>query len=171
MFSLTPKFALMGSFESLSATHDATLDISVPHPLLFNRPRTASTDIDALDYSERALHFDIAYRIAVPPVEIDLFVGPSIFFAKTELIDQGTTDSQYPFDELSLTAVSRVTLDESALGFNAGAGVTYYMTEAVGVSFVTRFSQAGLEAMREGGEPVAFDAGGFRVGGGIRIKF
>ena len=80
-------------------------------------------------------------------------------------------DSQYPFDELSLTAVSRVTLDKSALGFNAGAGVTYYVTEAVGVSFLTRFSQADIEALREGGEPVAFDAGGFRVGGGIRIKF
>ena len=171
VFSLTPELALMGSFEIVSATHDATLVISVPHPLLFNRPRTASTDIDALDYSARALHFDIAYRIAVPRVEIDLFVGPSIFFAKTELLDQGTTDSQYPFDELSLTAVSRVTLDKSALGFNAGAGVTYYVTEAVGVSFLTRFSQADIEALREGGEPVAFDAGGFRVGGGIRIKF
>ena len=75
------------------------------------------------------------------------------------------TDSQYPFDELSLTAVSRVTLDKSALGFNAGAGVTYYVTEAVGVSFLTRFSQADIEAMREGGEPVVFNAGGFRVGG------
>ena len=171
VFSLTPELALMGSFEIVSATHDATLVISVPHPLLFNRPRTASTDIDALDYSARALHFDIAYRIAVPRVEIDLFVGPSIFFAKTELLDQGTTDSQYPFDELSLTAVSRVTLDKSALGFNAGAGVTYYVTEAVGVSFLTRFSQADIEALREGGEPVAFDAGGFWVGGGIRIKF
>ena len=64
-----------------------------------------------------------------------------------------------------------MTLDKSALGFNAGAGVTYYVTEAVGVSFLTRFSQADIEALREGGEPVAFDAGGFRVGGGIRIKF
>ena len=30
VFSLTPELALMGSFEILSATHDATLDISVP---------------------------------------------------------------------------------------------------------------------------------------------
>ena len=52
-----------------------------------------------------------------------------------------------------------------------GDGVTYYVTEAVGVSFLTRFSQADIEALREGGEPVAFDVGGFRVGGGIRIKF
>ena len=103
--------------------------------------------------------------------ELDLFAGPSVFNLETELLDIGKVESEYPFDEISLVSVSRVTDNKSALGFNAGATFAYYLTESFGVSFMARFSKGSIEAMRKEGEPIAIQAGGFRLGGGLRIRF
>ena len=171
MFTLNKRLGLIWSFEILPVAHNAKLDISAPHPLLFNRPRMANLEVDALEYSEFSTHFGLAYIITVSKVEFDLFAGPSFFSATTELIDQETVVSEYPFDDLSLTDASRVVLNDIAIGFHTGAGVAYYLTDTLGVSFIARFSRASIEVMREGGDPVSFDAGGLQVGGGIRIKF
>ena len=170
-FSLTPKLAVVTSVEILSSVHEGTLEISSPHPLLFNRPRETSMPADALDYYEFTVHANVTYRIPVSKMEIELFAGPSMFFPEIELIDQATTDSQYPFDELTITSSRNVTLEERAIGFNVGGGVTYYLTESLGLSFVTRYSRASLEAMREGGQPISLELGGLRVGGGFRLRF
>ena len=171
MYALLPRFSIGWSVELLEATQDGTLDFSVPHPLLFNQRREASQTINELGYSELTVHSAFAYRIATTRVEVELFAGPSFFTTEVELIDRATADSQYPFDEISPIGGGPVPLKDSAIGFNVGAGLAYYFTETLGVSFVTRFSQADLEVMREGGEPIAIKAGGFRVGGGIRIRF
>ena len=128
-------------------------------------------EIEGLGYSELSTHFGVAYLLVASNVEVDLFAGPSFFDVETELLDIGSVESEYPFDEISLVSVSRVTANKSALGFHAGAAFAYYMTESFGFSFVARFSKAGIEVMREGGEPIAINAGGFRLGGGIRIRF
>ncbi len=170
-FALTTKFALLGSLEAVKVGHDANLDVSVPHPLFFDRPRTASMAVDGLEHSELAVHLGFAYRIAVARVEIDLFVGPSIFSTETEVIEEAISASEYPFDDLSLTGASRVTMKDIAIGFNTGAGIAYYVTESIGVSFMARFSQAAIEVMPDGSEAVSFTAGGLRAGGGIRFRF
>ena len=171
MYAILPRFSVGWSFELLEAMQDGTLDLSLPHPLLFNRDREASQAVNELGYSEFTIHSAIAYRIASPRVEVELFAGPSFFKAEVELLDQVTAVSEYPFDEISLTSVNRITLKDNAVGFNVGAGVAYYFTETLGVSFLARFSQADLEVVRDGGEPIGFKVGGFRAGGGLRIRF
>ena len=171
VFSMRPNLALMWSFEVSDAPHDALVEISEPHPLLFNRHRTASSSVDSLEYSEYAVHIGLAYRIALSRLEMDLFAGPSIISAEIELVDKINTSSEYPFDELSVSDVSRATSEGAVFGFNAGAGVTYFVTESFGLSFMARFSRASIDVTREGSEPFALEAGGFRAGGGVRIKF
>ena len=171
IYAVRSRCSVGWSFEFLQAMQNGTLDVSAPHPLLFNQNRKASQSVNELSYSEFTIHTAFAYRIATERIEVDLFAGPSFFTTRAEVIDQATTDSQYPFDEISLTGISRVTLNDTAIGFNVGAGLAYYFTETLGISFLTRFSQADLEVMRDGGDPIAIKAGGFRVGGGIRIRF
>ena len=124
---------------------------------MFNQHLKASQTLDELDYSEFTVHTAFAYRIASERIEVELFAGPSVFTTEIELID-----------EISLTGVSSVTLNNTAIGFNAGAGLAYYFTETWGASFLVRFSQADIEVQREGGEPLGFKAGGLRFGGGIQ---
>ena len=172
LYTITASLGVMASVEIRRASHDAELSLSAPNPLLFNRPNSASTTATGLDYTENAVHVDIAYTAqASEAVTVDLFAGPSFFFTTLTLIDEATTNSVYPFTELTITNTGLIDLSESAIGFNAGAILTYFFSQNVGASFSARFSTASLEFVREGGEPIDFDAGGFRVGGGLRLRF
>ena len=172
MYAIMSRLSIGWSFELTEAIQDGTLDVSAPHPLLFDRNREVSHTVNELRYSEFTIHSVVAYRIATPRIEVELFAGPSFFETKAELIDRTTIKSEYPFDDISVSGGGGpVSLQDSAVGFNVGAGMAYYFTEILGASFSARFSQADLEVMREGGEPIAIKAGGFRLGGGLRIRF
>ncbi len=80
-----------------------------------------------------------------------------------------TTTSSYPFDEAIVSRTSNVRLDDDPIGFNAGGAITWRVTEVFGLAFQARHSHASIHIAREGAEEVDLDAGGFRVGGGIRI--
>ncbi len=117
------------------------------------------------------MHLDAVYSFEFPKLTVDVFGGGSFFFTNTEILDAVAVSSDYPFDEATVASTSTVTLDESPIGFNAGAAVTWRLTEVVGVAFQARYSHAGIEIAREGGDTLELDAGGFRVGGGIRLAF
>jgi hypothetical protein len=86
-------------------------------------------------------------------------------------VDEVTISSDYPFDEATVASTSTVELDDEPIGFNAGASLTYRLTDVFGVAFQARYSHAGIEISRAEGDSIELDAGGFRVGGGIRISF
>ena len=171
IYSVTPAFGILGSFEFLSAEHDASFDVVTPHPLFFNQPRSVSDDIAALEYSEQALNVDAVYTLTHGSFTVDVFGGVTFFFTETELIDKVTTSSVYPFDDIEIASTDTVKLKENPLGFNVGGAFTYRITPIVGVSFQAKFSRATINLQREAGEPIKNDAGGFRIGGGIRLAF
>jgi hypothetical protein len=171
IYSITSAFGILGSFEFQSAEHDASFDVAAPHPLFFNQPRTTSDDIAALEYSERALNVDAVYTLTSGAFTVDVFGGATFFFTETELIDEITTSSVYPFDDLDITSTTTVKLKENPIGFNVGGAFTYRITPVVGVSFQAKYSKATVNLLREAGEPIDIDAGGFRIGGGIRLAF
>jgi hypothetical protein len=63
------------------------------------------------------------------------------------------------------------TFDENPIGFNAGGAVTFKLTDVIGIAFQARYSYATMNISREGSEDIELDAGGFRVGGGLRLSF
>lgn len=171
IYSITPSIGILGSFEFLSTDHDVMFEVDAPHPLLFNQNRSISDELSGLTYSEQALHVDGVYTLRAGSIVVDVFGGPSFFFTETELLDEATTSSEYPFDELVLVSTSTVKLKDNPIGFNVGGAFTYEFTPVVGVSFQARYSAATATLERENGSTVEIDTGGLRVGGGIRISF
>lgn len=162
---------VMGSLELYQSDFDGTFEESLPHPLYFERPRTVAGDVAGLEYKENAVHLDAVYTREFPRFTVDLFGGPSFFFTNTEVLDTVTTTSEYPFDEATVRSTTNRTLDDNPIGFNAGGALTWRLTDVVGISFQARYSHATIGLAREGGEEIDLDAGGFRVGGGIRLSF
>lgn len=162
---------VMGSFELYQSDFDGVFEESLPHPLYFERFRAVGGELQGLEYSETAVHVDAVYTRRFEKVTLDVFGGPSFFFTNTEILDSVTTTSEYPFDEASVSSTSTSTLDDNPIGFNAGGSLTWQLTDIVGVAFQGRYSHATIGIAREGGEEIALDAGGFRVGGGIRLSF
>lgn len=171
IYSITAAIGIMGSFEIFNGTQDGNVDVSSPHPLFFDQNRVASDQLSGLDYKEQALHIDFVYSFDTDKITVDLFGGPSFFFTETELIDEGRFESAYPFDDITLVSTTTTNVKDNPIGFNAGAAVTYWFSEILGAAFQARYTQAGVSLDRAGGAALEFDAGGFRVGGGIRLLF
>jgi hypothetical protein len=162
---------VMGTLELYQSDFDAGFEESVPHPLYFDQPRTVSGDVPGLEYSENVLHLDAVYTREFPKFTLDVFGGPSFFFTNTEILNTVNTASDYPFDELTVTSTSNSTIDDNPIGFNAGGALTFRLNDVVGIAVQARYSHASLGIAREGGEEIDLDAGGFRLGGGIRLSF
>jgi hypothetical protein len=161
----------MGSIELYQSDFDGVFEESLPHPLYFEQPRTVAGDVASLEYSEQAVHLDAVYTREFPKFTVDVFGGPSFFFTNTEILDTVTTASEYPFDEATVRSTTSRKLDDNPIGFNAGGALAWRLTEVIGVAFQARYSKATIGIAREGGNEIELDAGGFRVGGGIRLSF
>ena len=162
---------VMGSVELYQSDFDGVYQESLPHPLYFDQPRTIEGEVTGLEYGEKAIHLDAVYTREFPKFTVDVFAGPSFFLTDTEVLDTVSTTSEYPFDEVTVTSTTNRTLDDNPIGFNAGGALTWRLTEVVGVAFQARYSHATIGVAREGGDPIELDAGGFHVGGGIRLSF
>ena len=76
----TNRFGLGVAFSASKDTNTGVVSSSIPHPFLFDRPRTSLTDIDGLEHKERVLHLQAYYFIPIQErAEIGLFLGPSFF--------------------------------------------------------------------------------------------
>jgi hypothetical protein len=162
---------VLGSFEIYESDFDAAYEESLPHPLYFDRPRTVSGNVSGLSYSEKAVHLDAVYTRSYSSATVDLFGGPTFFFTRTEILDAVQTSSSYPFDEVTVTGTTLATIEDDPIGFNVGGAVTWRLTRLLGVSVQGRYCQGRIRIARENGNPIELDAGGFRVGGGIRLAF
>jgi hypothetical protein len=162
---------VMGSIELYQSDFDATFQESLPHPLYFDQARIVSGDVTGLDYSEKAVHLDAVYTHDFSALTVDLFAGPSFFFTNTDVLLAVDTVSSYPFDEAAVRSTSSVQLDDNPIGFNAGGALTWRLTDLLGIAFQARYSHASIGVAREGASEIELDAGGFRVGGGIRLSF
>jgi hypothetical protein len=169
--SVWKELGVMGSFELYQSEIDASYEETLPHPLYFDEPRTVSGAETGLSYDERAFHVDAVYSKEFSSITVDLFGGPTFFFTTTEVLDQVDTASDYPFDEVAVSGTSTVKVDDDPIGFNAGGAVTFRLSETFGLAAQARYSKATIRVQRASGSEVELDAGGLRVGGGIRISF
>lgn len=145
---------------------------SMPNPLYLNRPNLVSGTFAASN-SETAINLQAAWGIPVSPrMLVVLFAGPSIFTVKqTVIAAQGiSVSSGYPYDSTAAT-VSTQEVSKTAFGFGAGADVSYYFSKTVGVGGMIRVARATAEMPVNGQPSVAVAAGGFQLGGGLRIRF
>ncbi len=145
---------------------------SIPNPLYLHRPNLLSGTFAASN-SETAIHLQAAWGIPVSPkMLVVLFAGPSIFSVKqTVMQPQGlTVSSGYPYDSTTAT-VSTEDMSATAFGFGVGADISYYFSNTVGVGGLIRFSRATADIPVTGQPSVGVSAGGFQIGGGVRIRF
>jgi len=151
-----------------------TVDVSRPHPLYLNRPRTASAEISGYEYAEGALDLDLAFARTAGHLDWALFAGATLFEVETDLLGTPTYDEEYPYDELAIASTPAVTVKDSPTGFNVGGRLDYRFgsSRRFGAGVQLRYSTASvkLKATPEATE-ASFDAGGFSVGAGVRIYF
>lgn len=143
----------------------------VPHPFYFNRHRTV-TGPAPTDRTDTQINL---YGMAVVPagrrVRVTLFGGPTFFRVQQDLVTAVTTTDTYPFNEVTFQSYTKQQHDVSTIGFNVGGDVSVFFSEHLGVGGMARYSIGTLAYTTAAGDPLTTDAGGFHVGGGLRVKF
>jgi hypothetical protein len=167
--SLYRGFGILAGYSRASRDVTGTLDVSRPHPLYLQRPRTATAELAGYGYTESGIDLDVAFARSAGSIDWALFAGVTLFSIEADLLGE-----QYPYDELTITSTAATAVDESATGFNVGGRLDYRFGagKRFGLGISARYSSAsvGLVAGADAAE-TTLDLGGLSVGGGVRIYF
>jgi hypothetical protein len=149
-----------------------SIEAQIPHPFTFNKPRSVSGDSNGLDHDETAVHLQAVWMIpARPRWSIAIAAGPSWIIVDQRIVKDITISSAYPFDTAAYASAVSDRVTKGRLGFNAGGDVAYMLRPRAGVGFGVNFSRARVPLPNAAGETVSINAGGLRVGGGLRVRF
>jgi hypothetical protein len=174
--SLYSGLGLLAGYSYGTRDVSGTADITRPHPLYLNRPRTASAELSGYGYTEGAFDVDVAYSPPTRSRHLDwaLFAGVTFFKVEADLLDVPTFDERYPYDQLTVLSTPGRPIKENATGWNVGGRLDYRFgkSKTFGVGLQLRYSAASVEL----GAPDAttkstIDAGGLSVGAGLRAYF
>jgi hypothetical protein len=165
------RFGVGVAFTTSTNTDPGITTASIPHPFLFNRPRTSISTVDALEHKERVVHLQAYYFMPLlAKAEIGLFVGPSFYSLKQDYVTGSGSFTESSSFETVTVPVTTATASDSQLGYNIGAEATYRFTPNVGVAALLRFTRASAE-LDLGGQPVTMNVGDVQFGGGVRFRF
>jgi len=160
---------------SVSRTaHDnaASIEAKSPHAFFFNQPRAVTGTAAALTRTETAAHLQILYmRPQTGHLRLTLGAGPSLINLEQKLVTALHITDEYPYDTASLGSADTGRKRKSAIGFNAGADVTWMFTRHIGAGVLVRFTQAHVKLTTSDSRTIGIDAGGAQAGAGLRFFF
>ena len=167
----TDRFGVGVAFTTSTNTDPGIATASIPHPFLFNRPRTSISTIDGLEHKERVVHVQAYYFLPVAEkAELSLFVGPSFYNVEQDYITGFNSFTESSNFETVTVPVTTATASDAQIGYNIGAEATYRFTRNVGAGVLLRFTRASAE-LDLGGQPMTMNVGDLQFGGGIRFRF
>jgi len=176
-FDLGIQVSLVGGFGPELAfsrvNHDAArrLDASIPHPLRFDRYRSASVEFPGLGYSEQAVHMGVGWQGQKGALGFALFGGLSLFKVRADAVEEIGYDQFYPYDEIELRAPRVVEHSDEPIGFHVGGRLDWRLFRSFGLGGQLRYSAATASFSLPGGDAFEIDAGGLQVAAGIRVFF
>lgn len=151
-----------------------TVNVSRPHPLYLNKPRTATAQTSGYKLAEGAVYLDVAYARPAGRLEWAVFAGVALFQVEADLLGKPTYTDVYPYDDLVIASTPSVSVKDSPAGFDVGARLDYRFgsSKRFGAGVQVRYSTASVKLK---GTPdstqATFDAGGFSLGAGVRVYF
>jgi hypothetical protein len=165
-------FGVGVAVSSYTERSDAPVKGSIPHPFVFNTPRSLTGTAAGLQRSELAAHIQAAYVIANKRYDVAVFGGPTIFRVSQDLVSNAVYAETYPYDTVTFTSATTVKAERTKTGFNVGVDAGYRLSPKVGVGGLVRFSRATVSLPLAGSaSEVSADAGGPQVAGGVRFYF
>lgn len=170
-YNLQRRAALAVTLSTSSHGMVVDVDAALPHPFFFDRPRSVEGTVE-VDRKQRSLHVSAMWRLLEGgKTEIALFGGPTWLQFDQEVVIGVDSDSEYPYDEASLTGPEVQTESRTATGVHAGAEVAHWFRPSSGLMGTVRYVHAPEELGLPDGARLDFDPGGVQVLIGIRFRF
>jgi hypothetical protein len=156
----------------LTKNGDVNVSASLPHPFYFNAPRSVPGVAGGVSREELAIHGQLSWFVPSGRAsQLAIFAGPSYFHLKQGLVIDVNAAETYPDDAATFVSATTVSVSKSQLGFNAGVDLGTRLAKHVGAGVIVRYSRASFQLPSSAAETVTVRAGGFQIGGGIRVAF
>lgn len=156
----------------------ASLTATVPHPLLYEQPRSFTGTAPGPSRTETAVHANAMWVAAAGSrVQVGVFGGPSFFSISQVFISGVSFADVYPYTTLTVAGTNTQSQTESKVGFNVGGDVTVLLYKQIGVGMLFRYTGvSGVQPVPTAGNAPSgisqsLKAGGLQVGAGFRLRF
>lgn len=171
-FAFMPRFAAGLAITRASSDANTRLSASIPHPQIFDSPRTATFDGADATHSETGYHIFVSYLAPVSErVDVRVFAGPSIFRVSHDLVSAIAFTETSPFTSVTITGATLDERTKTVGAFHIGAGGTYRVTERFGIDGFFRFARRTVDVDNVSGGTTELKVGGAQLGAGVRIAF
>lgn len=182
-FMITPLVGVGVSFSGTAHEDVAELSARIPHPLFVNAygSDTAPTG-GVLRRIEGGVNIQaMLVPVQTPRFRFRVFGGPSYFRVEQDAVSDIRFNQVYGFftraNVVEITEFDSRTVEGTGWGFHAGADASVFFTRVIGLGGFARFSRGDVDIEDTIASAVGVDdvvtvkAGGFQVGGGLRLKF
>ena len=159
------------SVSRFSRTGTVQVEASIPHPFFDDRPREISGEADDISRSETGIHGQLTYTLQTGNrLRVMLAGGASVFNIEQEFVTNVRYTESFPFDEADFSGVDTDRSSGTAIGFNAGVDIRWFLARNLGLGGLIRYSRATVDLDVQS-RTVGVEAGGLQALGGIRVHF
>jgi hypothetical protein len=169
---LAPQLVLAFALWRSTGSSTVSATASVPHPLNYNQPRTATASGLPVNREENDGHLQLTYVAPLSPrIELAVFGGPSVFYLRQDLINAFTYRDVYPYDTVAIEGYETTTKSKAVIGINIGADLTVMVWRFAGVGVGVRYARSSMNLPSAGEGSIPVDVGGTQVSAGVRLRF
>jgi hypothetical protein len=149
----------------------ASLEAAIPHPLLFNTPRTVQGSVSDVAHKEQRMHVDVMYALPIRAVDVRVMAGPTFVSLKRDFVAGVLINETYPFDTATFASATRRQLSDKGTGFNAGVDISRAMTSRLSLGGIVRYSRADVKFGDAEVGKHTVKTGGVETLAGVRFRF
>jgi hypothetical protein len=164
-------FGLGVTVSSFSSQRTADIAASVPHPFLYNTPRSIAGSTGGFERREIATDIQAVYALRPRgKLEMAIFGGPSVINVQQDLVADIAYQESYPYDTATFRSASAAKVRSTGVGVHVGVDFAVRVRKHVGVGWVVRYTVAPVDLQSPiGGGTTSTRGGGLQLGGGIRL--
>jgi hypothetical protein len=160
------------AFNTAGSSGDARVSGNLPHPLIFDQPRSFEVTESGVDHNEHAVHLQAVWFMPyTEKIDLTFAAGPSFYSVKQTVV-RGFSFSEVPpsYNTVVIDSLDKTDIRDSGVGFNISGDLTYAITRVVGAGVLLRYSYASV-GLDVDGQKVDVNAGGLQIAAGARLRF
>lgn len=182
-FMITPIVGVGVSFSGTAHEDTALLGARIPHPVFANLYASDDAPTDAV---LQRVEGGVNLQAMIVAVQSDrfrfrVFGGPTFFRVQQDAITDIRYDQVFLIvpraNAIDITEFDSERIEGTGWGFHGGADASVFFNRIIGVGGFAKFSRGSVDLENTLATAVGDDrvvnvkAGGFQVGGGLRLKF
>jgi opacity protein-like surface antigen len=145
---------------------------SFPHPLYFDNPREEAWENSSLKYSASEINLNVLCAFPLFSRFHAYLTAGGTYFLNVKIENLKVinwNEVGYPYFEVNVSP-EYAPYSQNAFGYNAGAGVDYFIAQSLALNVLFRYSNGEAKIDVEG-RKMAIKTGGLRAMAGIKLVF